>query len=1034
MAPRDNLKAGERRVATILFSDMKGFTSLSERLDPEVMDGLMNRVFGLFEGIIKSHGGFVEKYIGDALVAVFGVPELHEDDPSRAIHAALEFLARVCTLDDCLQAREPGISFRTGIHTGLVTTGKRGDFDVVTGHAMSVAQRLEAAAPPDTILVSDATKEKCEADFTFEGPVELTAKGKAEHILAFRVTGESAGEARESGPLVGRGAEIDELLRAYLRSRSDEASGFWILGETGVGKTRLVQALMDKLRLFPDYKTPILAARAQKYRPGEFAVIIDLLEACCGLDAGAPPEALEAALAGLPSLRPETRRHFAALAGGRAEAEGRTEQGSMAALVEIFDALLARHGGDLFPVLVFVDNASFMDRASLEFFQYVLRKARVKPFLVFAGRDFPPELRKLFSALKPLKLGPLPKPESEALVRAWWPDATPEGMARILEAGAGNPLFLREYAAYARKHRDLSALPATVQNLLLASLERYPAAMRDLARKLSVFIHSWTEDDARRIEEATGGDPAAVEAALARFAEDGLAVRDRERWTFRVDAFKKALYASLLNHNKRVLHAQVADILLTRERPHRIRLVHHLIRAERYEEAARALQEDPNRNHTFDYLPYIETLLRRLKGEERDRLRLLVVKSTLLFNRGRYDEAEAVLKRILRTAVRRKDDFLMGFAYHQICAHNLMDYSLQKAVFTGQKSLHYYRRSEVGVRGVQNVLRTMALAQALRGESEEARRLVLQCEGVPGGDPHEAAEARAEVFLIAGDYDKALEVVDRSLAALPEERSAARFFDLDLKLKALWQRCDFQGLAPVAREILTQGSLSGSVLSQANAMLALSLFLYGDKERAADSFLQAEFYAGQIGNDFEKIDALRTLALCRALSGDVRRAEHVAGEALTIGLRHSCYWPAFTLLMLLVESSLERGREDRARFFLDEASYTFTVGMPLPHKDLILYYWFASRLLSPCDAERHRAVAFRLLEEEKARVGDPELIANFLAIRSFGLIQKEADGVAAEPGGPAGPLPAACADGEGGGFGIALDELPGAGHGAGEGI
>ncbi|HRY56275.1 MAG TPA: adenylate/guanylate cyclase domain-containing protein, partial [Spirochaetia bacterium] len=135
MSDRDNLKAGERRVAAILFSDMKGFTSLSERMDPEEMDGLMSRVFGLFESIIREHGGIVEKYIGDALVAVFGVPELHEDDPSRAVHAALEFLSRARGADGRL-------AFRTGIHSGLVTTGRRGEFDVVTGHAMSVAQRL----------------------------------------------------------------------------------------------------------------------------------------------------------------------------------------------------------------------------------------------------------------------------------------------------------------------------------------------------------------------------------------------------------------------------------------------------------------------------------------------------------------------------------------------------------------------------------------------------------------------------------------------------------------------------------------------------------------------------------------------------------------------------------------------------------------------------------------------------------------------------------------------------------------------------
>ncbi len=250
MPERDSIKTGERRTATILFSDMKGFTSLSERSDPEVMDSLMTRVFDVFEELIKGYGGFVEKYIGDALVAVFGVPELHEDDPSRAIHAALEFLARVKDLG--AGAAGSPLAFRTGIHEGLVTTGRRGDFDVVTGHAMSVAQRLEAAASPGSILVSEAVKEKCEEDFDFSQRLDIEARGKTEPIAAYEVRGESQADARgggrEIGAFVGRRDLVDELLKAYMRKRGDEVSGFFLTGEAGMGKSRLLQAFVDKLR------------------------------------------------------------------------------------------------------------------------------------------------------------------------------------------------------------------------------------------------------------------------------------------------------------------------------------------------------------------------------------------------------------------------------------------------------------------------------------------------------------------------------------------------------------------------------------------------------------------------------------------------------------------------------------------------------------------------------------------------------------------------------------------------------------------
>ena len=432
---------------------------------------------------------------------------------------------------------------------------------------------------------------------------------------------------------------------------------------------------------------------------------------------------------------------------------------------------------------------------------------------------------------------------------------------------------------------------------------------------------------------------------------------------------------------------------MKQERPHRIRLIYHLVRSERYAEALRAMEGDPNKNSTSEYVPYIDVLLRRLRKDDKAVMRLLVTKSTILFNRGKIEESEMVLKRIMRLAVLKKNDNLMGYAYHQICAYSAMTYAFQKAVFTGWKALYYYGRSDVKAESVQNVLGTMALAQVQRGDIEEARRLIVQDEAVRGGDPFEAAEARVQFHLLSGDYGKALGVLSQSLASLPDERTVSRFFAYDLKVKVLWQLCDFESIRATSKSLLELGPLSEPSLAQVNAMFALSSFFCGEKEEAKNRFMQAEFYLSQVGNDFDRLDALRTLALCRYLSGEVKKAEETAIEALTIGLRYSCYWPTFMVLMLLVESSMDRCKEERARFFLNEASYFFTTGFLLPSKDLILYYYFASKLFDPKDADRYMTVAARLLEEEKSRLGDPELVSNFLSIRSFGKIQREIDGL-----------------------------------------
>ncbi|HUX42085.1 MAG TPA: adenylate/guanylate cyclase domain-containing protein [Rectinemataceae bacterium] len=993
MNPHDGLKVGERRTATLLFSDMKGFTSLSERMDPEEMDALMGRIFGLFEDIIRERGGMVEKYIGDALVAVFGVPELHEDDASRAIDAAFEFLSRL--REDLATSVPGGIAFRTGIHTGLVTTGKRGEFDVVTGHAMSVAQRLEAAAAPDTILVSEETRAAAEHDFEFAEEVDINAKGKVEAIRAFVVKGRAERELNDEGPFIGRREELDTLLKSYLRHDGARAAGFLLTGEAGIGKTRLAQALVDKLRLFPDFGAPVLAARALKNRPGSVPVIVDIILDYLGLAASASEGAVLSALERFEGVDEDGRRLFSGLccAGEAAARDPRVT----AVLYSLLATIVERHEGGIYPLLVVIDNAPDMDEFSRSFFRYFLRNSKKKPFFILTGREFSLDLRKAYVDLTTLRLSPLPPVAASALVRTHWPDLSPEQLSRILEAGLGNPLFLREYARWARDHRDASSLPAGVQNIFLATIERYPALRRDLVKKLSVFLHSFTVEEARYIEESTSGSPDEVGRSLEIFVADGLLADDgKGNWFFRNDAFKKALYTSLLNHNKRILHGLVADLLLSREKPNRPRLVAHLIRAGRMEEATRVIREDPSRTYTWEYLPLVEALLKRSDPGSDAAFILLVTKSSLLFNRGRHGESEEVLRLIMRRAIEAKSDLLMGYAYHYITAYATVAYSFQKAIFTGRKSLYYYERAKAAPQSVQSVLRYLSISQVQRAELDEARRLVERCEAVEGGIPAEAAGARSEYHTLSGDYRRGLAAADRCLSFCAPDDVAGRFFAHDLRLKALWQLCDFVAVRDAAKEIISAGFHSESALSQAASMLAVASLRLGDGEKARDAFVQAEIRAGQIRNDFEKLDALRTLALCRHLAGDASKTEEIAHEGLTLGLRHSSWWPTFTLLMVLVESFSDRGILDRARFWLAEAAHLFAAGFLLPAKDQILYYWFASKLGDEADSGRNLAVALRLFEVEKARIGDPVCIEAFVGTRSFAKLEALAAGEARE--------------------------------------
>lgn len=993
MPKNTSIKSGERRNATILFADLQGFTALSARMDPEEMDALMSRVFGDFERIIVGRGGVVEKYIGDALVAVFGVPELHEDDPQRALESALAFLEHNNTLDGELAPRGARLSFRIGVHSGLIATGDRGAFKVVTGHPMAVAQRLQAAAEPDSVLVSDTVKERCEVEYDFKGPEKLTIKGAGETLTAWKLLGQAQPSLRDSGPFIGRQDKLEELLRLYVRHDPARSTSVYLAGEAGIGKSRLAQAFMDRVRHFPEFYSPVLIARAQKYRPVRYAVIVDLVEEYLGVDPASGPEAIISALTAIPGIEALHADRFT----GLLSPEGTRAQDPELALslFSILQAIMEKHSGAVYPALIFVDNAQALDRQSREFLIYFLKNVSHRPFVLMAGRDQPQALRDSFPELRALRLEALQTDEARALAVAYWADIPDRLLEAVLAQSSGNPLFIREYALFARKHRDLSSLPGTIQNMFIAGLDRYEPAIREFVTSMSVFLLNFDRSEAARVYEAAGGDPSLTSQALETLTRDGVLTEREQKFSFSLDVFKKALYASILNHNKKVLHGVVADIMLENTARHRLRLLHHLMKAERWNEAAEVILSDPARNYGYEYLDYIDPLYKRLSRTAPDSaVQLLIARSALYFNTGKIAEAENELKHVMRVAVSDRNELCLGFAYHLICAHNSMSASFQKARFTGQKALYYYRRTGMGARSVQNVIRHIAFAEIQRNNFEEARALVGQMAAIPGRDDFEYACAVAEGFLYAGDYHGALRTMEG--AAQPSDENlllVARFFGMDLRLKILWQLCDFKALIPAARTLLEAGDLSDTSVSQAQAMLASAATLSGDVKAAREAFMQAEYFSDKVHNDFDRIESLRTLALCHYIAGNVRKAETAARDTIVLGLRHSCYYQTFTALMLLVQIASGRRDDEEARFFLAEGANIMSTGLCLPTKDAIIYYYFAGRYQGSDTSKKSAAIAHKLLEDEKARLGDPVLITSFLSVRNFGEIDHALDGI-----------------------------------------
>ena len=260
-----------RKRVTIVFCDVAGSTALGESIDPEALRSLLARYFERMRAIVSAHGGTVEKFIGDAVMAVFGVPVLHEDDALRAVRAAAEMRAALPEL---------GLQARIGVNSGEVVTGT--EERLATGDAVNVAARLEQAAAPGEVILGADTLRLVRDSVEVEALEPRELKGKSEPVLAYRLLSVRQEAARRAGSrFVGRAAELEQLRRAVSRTEQERTCVlFTLLGTAGVGKSRLVEELLASLD-----RAQIVRGRCLSYGEGiTYYPVVEVLLALLGAD------------------------------------------------------------------------------------------------------------------------------------------------------------------------------------------------------------------------------------------------------------------------------------------------------------------------------------------------------------------------------------------------------------------------------------------------------------------------------------------------------------------------------------------------------------------------------------------------------------------------------------------------------------------------------------------------------------------------------------------------------------------------------
>jgi class 3 adenylate cyclase/tetratricopeptide (TPR) repeat protein len=686
-----------RKIVTIVFSDLKGSTAMGEKLDSESLREVMTRYFDAMRAELERHGGVVEKFIGDAIMAVFGLPTLHEDDALRAVRAAAAMQKAQAVLNEQLE-RQWGVrlTVRTGVNTGEVvagdpSTGQR----LVTGDTVNVAARLEQAAGAQEVLLGELTY-RLVRDAVEVEPVEpLELKGKAERVPAYRlVSVTDRGEGwmrRRDAPMVGREAEL-----ALLESTFEDALAarrcrlVTVFGDAGVGKSRLNDEFLQTL----GPRAQVLRGRCLSYGEGiTFWPLAEAIRMAAAIREDDPPDVGRDKLASLAGEENADAAARVASAIGLSMDQFAVDELFWGAR-RLLEALGRRK-----PLVVLLDDIHWAEPTFLDLVEHLVDSVQDAPLLLLCPSRHDLLEQRSGWAERPgatgIFLEPLTAADTERIVENLLGRAgiAEHARARIAAAAEGNPLFVEQLLSMLIDEEllrfedgcwvavsDLGelAVPPTIQALLAARLDRLVAEERAVLEPASVIGHVFAQDAVAHLAPDEVRPRIAVTLAGLtgkQFVRPDLSAVDEVRFRFNHALIREATYGGLLKRARAVLHERFvawAD-RVNRERGREIEyeeiLGYHLEQAHRYLSelgplddhgrevglsAATRLASAGRRAFARGDMPAAASLLQRAAAlfpeDDRRRLELLPGLAEALMEIGEFARAESFVEQAVEQA------------------------------------------------------------------------------------------------------------------------------------------------------------------------------------------------------------------------------------------------------------------------------------------------------------------------------------------------------------------------------------------------
>ena len=573
-------RQAERRQVTVLFSDLSGFTAMSEKLDPEDVQSVMGRIFAAATEIIERYDGRVDKLIGDAIMAVFGDPVAHEADAERAVRAVMEIHAAVDELSPSVEAQigRPLI-MHTGITTGVVVTSS-GSFDTADtgplGDTINLAARLEDLSEPGEILLGPDTAGLVGHVFELEHHGDHDLKGKSEPVPVYKLAGfksDRAEPSRRHAVFVGRHEELGILLGAVEKVRDGQGSVIGLRAEAGAGKTRLLAEFHDRVR----DQVQWLEGRAYAY--GEnipYALLIDLISNAVGIAEGDTRESITTKLhdgiAPLVEDLDTVLDPLHRLYGLSERTAGVLDKDSyqerlLESLVAVVDGLCSRA-----PTVLVLQDLHWADPSTVGVFTNLINTVQ-SPIVVVA--NYRPSFAGALPGVREIELEALSSRQSGELVASLLADAAPpaELVEFLFERTDGNPFYLEEIINSLLETDVLvrdngrwqvsgklteADLPTSVRGVIAARIDRLDGDRRKVLREASVVGRDFLYDVMRRVATET----AKLDLSLADLKNADL-IRERDNQADLEYFFKHALthdvaYEGLLKAERMELHARAA--------------------------------------------------------------------------------------------------------------------------------------------------------------------------------------------------------------------------------------------------------------------------------------------------------------------------------------------------------------------------------------------------------------------------------------------------------------------------------------------